>query len=661
MKAIRLLIAATVCICLSSSIFAGQDPIGWSMTGSLPSKAELNQSYSVEFTLKNNLPFTMPTALKVANNSTPSSEVTMEDGCSGLKLVHNQTCTVGLVLIPKTTGTKQLSIFIEYGKNKVQIPQPALTTQTPASGTAALEGIVSQGFQTAIHSDVTYNLRFTFKNNTGAPLSGLALSQSAGNSAGYTQTFTNCGSSLTDSCYATGSFTTSATSGPVKVGYTYTNGALTASPVTSTVVNNSSAKVSRTFTILNKCTQTVWFGFVGGAVNTNACKSNKDCGNGSTCNPAANSGKGECFYNNPTPTSNLYQLAQNASNTVPISDYGLQYVWSGNVAARTGSTCATGTCETADCASGGGDNACPVGRGFDQPASLAEFTLLRDSIDSYDISILNGTNVPVQITPTTNFTFNPNAFSPSEYNCGSPGKPTQTNGLGDCSWSFIPPAGSEYKYRYVKPESPVKGLNCTSDSPCTTPGTVCGLYFDQAVSPHTLKSYCGTLIGHNTPNQVCSFANTNQNVPNSGNNIGDPFFPCDSAISGGTGDLSNFTNWALYACKAQKNGDLGTCYNTIKNPPVSTPNCCGCVDWQFVPGVTVPSNTTTCVAKNTAWGAPGAPATGLVYPDIEWVKKACPTAYSYPFDDKASSFACMDILGSHTVNTVNYTITFCPG
>src|SRR5437762_4987433 len=100
--------------------------------------------------------------------------------------------------------------------------------------------------------------------------------------------------------------------------------------------------------------------------------------------------------------------------------------------------------------------------------------------------------------------------------------------------------------------------------------------------------------------------------------------------------------------------DLGTCFNTTANPPPSTTNGCGCVNWAtYGSGIVVPSDTVTCVTNNTIW-------TNSVLPGIVFMKKACPTAYSWPFDDKSSLFGCDDISGSHITNAVNYTITFCP-
>ena len=45
-------------------------------------------------------------------------------------------------------------------------------------------------------------------------------------------------------------------------------------------------------------------------------------------------------------------------------------------------------------------------------------------------------------------------------------------------------------------------------------------------------------------------------------------------------------------------------------------------------------------------------------PTLTWLKKACPTAYTYPFDDMSSTFICKNIKNGK--NTVNYEIVFCP-
>ena len=44
-----------------------------------------------------------------------------------------------------------------------------------------------------------------------------------------------------------------------------------------------------------------------------------------------------------------------------------------------------------------------------------------------------------------------------------------------------------------------------------------------------------------------------------------------------------------------------------------------------------------------------------VLPTIKWLKQACPTCYTYPFDDMTSTFTCVDT--SRNAST-NYSVTF---
>ena len=71
-------------------------------------------------------------------------------------------------------------------------------------------------------------------------------------------------------------------------------------------------------------------------------------------------------------------------------------------------------------------------------------------------------------------------------------------------------------------------------------------------------------------------------------------------------------------------------------------------------------NTQSC----TQAGASSAQSDPVWYtyirPGIEWIKRACPSAYTYPFDDKTSGFSCTNTLPG-SANSVGYTITFCQG
>jgi hypothetical protein len=48
-----------------------------------------------------------------------------------------------------------------------------------------------------------------------------------------------------------------------------------------------------------------------------------------------------------------------------------------------------------------------------------------------------------------------------------------------------------------------------------------------------------------------------------------------------------------------------------------------------------------------------------VLPTIAWLKKSCPTCYTYPFDDMSSTFQCTNHKTSATgTNSIPYVITF---
>ncbi|KAL4632196.1 hypothetical protein ACB092_04G034600 [Castanea dentata] len=121
---------------------------------------------------------------------------------------------------------------------------------------------------------------------------------------------------------------------------------------------------SVTFTLTNKCSNTVWPGTLTG-------------GGGAQL------------------SSTGFELDSGASTTLDVPA-----TWSGRIFARTQcSTDSTGkfSCLTADCASG--QVACN-GAGAIPPASLVEFTLSGSGgNDFYDVSLVDGFNLPLSITP----------------------------------------------------------------------------------------------------------------------------------------------------------------------------------------------------------------------------------------------------------------------
>ncbi|KAF5473709.1 hypothetical protein F2P56_005680 [Juglans regia] len=116
------------------------------------------------------------------------------------------------------------------------------------------------------------------------------------------------------------------------------------------------------FTIKNNCPYTIWPGTLAGG--------------------------------GPQLSSTGFQLDSGASLTLDV-----QPKWSGRMWARSHCSNTNGkfTCGTADC--GSGQITCN-GAGGIPPASLAEFTLADNGgQDFYDISLVDGFNLPVSITP----------------------------------------------------------------------------------------------------------------------------------------------------------------------------------------------------------------------------------------------------------------------
>ncbi|WVZ12215.1 hypothetical protein V8G54_016745 [Vigna mungo] len=113
-----------------------------------------------------------------------------------------------------------------------------------------------------------------------------------------------------------------------------------------------------TFTFVNKCDYTVWPGILG----------------------------------TPELATTGFELAKGGSKS-----FQAPTGWSGRFWGRTGcqfDNSGRGTCATADC--GSGEVNCN-GAGASPPATLAEFTLGTGSMDYYDVSLVDGYNLPMMV------------------------------------------------------------------------------------------------------------------------------------------------------------------------------------------------------------------------------------------------------------------------
>jgi len=209
---------------------------------------------------------------------------------------------------------------------------------------------------------------------------------------------------------------------------------------------------------------------------------------------------------------------------------------------------------------------------------------------------------------------------------------TSGSALTACSWETNPsPAYTKEQLRFVSPPDTTTLVSCTKDSDCAkvTDGTSCGLYSSLT---DKIKQICGSPRGWWSANQVCA--------DDASSTIGNNVFKCDTTITG-QGKVKN-----LYSCNGINNTSGYAAAADI------TSTLCGCNDWNY------PVNGHGCNGSNAQW-------VSHALPEAKIKKEACPTAYSYPFDDETSTFVCQSnpdpiTSGAITANNINYTITFCP-
>ena len=288
------------------------------------------------------------------------------------------------------------------------------------------------------------------------------------------------------------------------------------------------------------------------------------------------------------------------------------------------------------------DGNCNVGTGGTQPTTLAEFTFqLSPSTDFYDVSIINGINIGISMAPDPAST---NLSSTDPYFCATPGSKTQSdplNILRDCSWkvdvSNIPIISSDQKTLLRQVEKPTAlcdqkdGVCCTEGS-CPS-GQVCGLA-QNAHKTLLFARVCGKFVAYWTANQIA----TTVGAENS--NAG-PIDPIPTAQA----DVEQF------GCT----GEAGkvSCYQDVQTcdcgcPTLSTPE---------VPNLhlgiwpNVLTSQKNCKATNKTW-------IQNIEPWLVFMKKACPTAYTFPFDDKTSTFTCSAKGGTIESGGPGYFVTF---
>lgn len=202
----------------------------------------------------------------------------------------------------------------------------------------------------------------------------------------------------------------------------------------------------------------------------------------------------QCFFENPVPSDKNFKLLTGDLKDVVIPNYdnGSDFIWSGAITGKTGCDSNSMNCKTADCGADS-NGSCVASRGFNQPATQAEFTFSKTLIDFYDIEVINGAHMGVSMQPT-------NATGSGPYDCGAPGSKYPTSSkVGACTWKFTTPSND---YNWVS----AGGSACNLDSDCSS-DTTCGISFNPGHENLLLKT-CGSQIGYWTADQICGITPT---------------------------------------------------------------------------------------------------------------------------------------------------------
>lgn len=417
----------------------------------------------------------------------------------------------------------------------------------------------------------------------------------------------------------------------------------------------------------------------GGAQATTAC--------------ASSTTPNRCFWNLPSPAThgkskNPWQLLpkETATFELPLAtDWGstaspvtTPVWWSGGIFGRTlcqadGTRCATG-----DCGAKANQN-CPPGVGGSNPFSQAEFTLQSGATDFYDVTVINGVSTAVAMAPKGK-SAPAGGGHDATYWCQAAGGGPGVGGAGSCSWKVDPVVpngaggGTDQSTLLLHswlpcdatktPSGCPQGLQC-SGAPgacfkaCSTaqdcPGSLactggycqcakasdcaglglpageqqCGTQLVPGVG--RFLQQCGSFAGWWTADDFCGLV--------------DSYGPLDCTAPIQDGNGTSTTNLrSLFLCTG---ANAASCYNTTAGDTT----CCGCAtdaanplakDWPL------PATGEKCFGNNTTWAK-------QVQPWLVHLKKACPTAYTYPFDDATSTFQCQSAAGP--LNSQDYTIT----
>jgi hypothetical protein len=203
-----------------------------------------------------------------------------------------------------------------------------------------------------------------------------------------------------------------------------------------------------------------------------------------------------------------------------------------------------------------------------------------------------------------------------------------------CSWSF---ASTNNGVGMALVQHHATARLCGPTQPCPL-GEICGIAYDSSQGVVGVSQECGMpLSGSWTAVQICAaIGYDNANLKNVSRELKQSL-DCQGV---------NEINRDLFQCSGH-----GSCYD-----PTAANSCCGCPNWpeSYKPFGGNPGVANRCYSTNQQW-------ISIAFPWLSYVKDACPTMYSYQYDDVASTFTCSSVrTDPPEINAANYTITFCP-
>ncbi len=184
MKWLRYFIVVLSFILFSPIVSAGTDPVGWSVSGSIPANTTTNLLYGpVTYTFRNNLPYQLKCPLYIVPSISGNGFFNYTDNCSGRALLPGEMCSVSFSFQPLVPGKSSIALSIQYGRNVV--PLPAISTTTTVAPPPLVTGTVTLPLPANIGAGEQHDFVFTYKNNNNGTVTGVVsppptLTQNAG-------------------------------------------------------------------------------------------------------------------------------------------------------------------------------------------------------------------------------------------------------------------------------------------------------------------------------------------------------------------------------------------------------------------------------------------------------------------------------------------------